>query len=170
MADVYNDSIPEESYEFDASEEKEEEEYDDPNAYDEQYEEYEAMTHDQLVKKCIDLEWVAGDLQDISDSRLQDIKMLLDLLEEHKIQVPEDVEKRFLAWTTPYNKPEDTSSESTSSKEIVDNSMADDAWAAIEEELIAEGFWITRRNNQNHPSIAGGLLFRPSLVLPSKGI
>lgn len=59
MADVYNDSIPEESYEFDASEEKEEEEYDDPNAYDEQYEEYEAMTHDQLVKKCIDLEWVA---------------------------------------------------------------------------------------------------------------
>lgn len=141
MADVYNDSIPEESYEFDASEEKEEEEpYDDPNAYDEQYEEYEAMTHDQLVKKCIDLEWVAGDLQDISDSRLQDIKMLLDLLEEHKIQVPEDVEKRFLAWTTPYNKPEDISSESTSSKEIVDNSMADNAWAAIEEELIAEGF------------------------------
>lgn len=124
-------SIPEESYEFDASEEK----YDDPNAYDEQYEEYEAMTHDQLVKKCIDLEWVAGDLQDISDSRLQDIKMLLDLLEQHKIQVPEDVEKRFLAWITPYNKPEDTSSESTSSKEIVDNSMADDAWAAIEEEL-----------------------------------
>ena len=53
---------------------------------------------------------------------------------------PEDVEKRFLAWITPYNKPEDTSSESTSSKEIVDNSMADDAWAAIEEELIAEGF------------------------------
>lgn len=141
MADVYNDSIPEEPYEFGASEEKEEEEpYDDPNAYDEQYEEYEAMTHDQLVKKCIDLEWVAGDLQDISDSRLQDIKMLLDLLEEHKIQVPEDVEKRFLAWITPYNKPEDTSSESTSSKEIVDNSMADDAWAAIEEELIAEGF------------------------------
>ena len=28
MADVYNGSIPEESYEFDASEEKEEEEYD----------------------------------------------------------------------------------------------------------------------------------------------
>ena len=86
MADVYNDSIPEEPYEFGASEEKEEEEpYVDPNAYDEQYEEYEVMTHDQLVKKCIDLEWVAGDQQDISDSRLQDIKMLLDLLEEHKI-------------------------------------------------------------------------------------
>ena len=72
MADVYNDSIPEEPYEFDASEEKEEEEpYVDPNAYDEQYEEYEVMTHDQLVKKCIDLEWVADDLQDISDFKKQ---------------------------------------------------------------------------------------------------
>lgn len=145
MADVYNDSIPEEPYEEtepydrDALEE-EEEPYDDPNAYDEQYAEYEAMTHDQLVQKCIALEWTAGGLQDISDSRMQDIKTLMDLLEEHGIQVPEDVEKRYHVWTTPYNEPENTSSENSSPKEKADTSMADDIWADLEEQLIAEGF------------------------------
>lgn len=133
MADAYNDSIPEEPYERDTLEE---DPYDDPNDDlnddDELHAEYEALTHEQLVDKCINFEWVAGDLQQMFDSAKQYIKTLMDLLEEHGIQVPEEVKERYKIWTTPYNDPKAASSE-----EKVDNSWLEleDFW---EEEQTLE--------------------------------
>lgn len=62
----------------------------------------ENMTHDELVDAYIycsnDLEAVEGRLGDaelfLKDAK-QDIQTLMDILKEHGIQIPKDVEERF---------------------------------------------------------------------------
>lgn len=134
MADVYNDSIPEEPYEYDTSEE-EEDPYDDPNDDDELYVEYEVLTHDQLVDKCVDFENLISVMQDTFDSAIQYIKTLMDLLREHGIQVPEDMEERYNRWIMSDDDREATSSESATQEEKVDNSWLEEFW---EEEPMFE--------------------------------
>lgn len=101
MAEAYNDSLPEEPYEpheptrdynYDSLED-EEEPVDDfiGEPEDGPY----AMTRDELIDECLHCyEWMYTLRYDVDLAR-QDIKTLMDLLGEHGIQVPEDIEKNW---------------------------------------------------------------------------
>ena len=99
MADAYNDSLPEEPYESKAVYnhdflEEEDEPFDDP--LDEPEDGPYAMTRDELIDECLYCYDYMHTLRYNIDLERRDIRKLMDLLGEHGIQIPEDIEKNWI--------------------------------------------------------------------------
>ena len=99
MADAYNDSLPEEPYESKKVYnhdfiEDEEEPVDD--LFDEPEDGPYAMTRDELIDECLYCYDCMHTLRYNIDLERRDIRKLMDLLGEHGIQIPEDIEKNWI--------------------------------------------------------------------------
>lgn len=99
MAEAYNNSLPEEPYESKAVYnhdflEEEDEPFDDP--LDEPEDGPYAMTRDELIDECLYCYDYMHTLRYNIDLERRDIRKLMDLLGEHGIQIPEDIEKNWI--------------------------------------------------------------------------